>query len=128
MIEPINAPDAPPASGGYAQSVRVSGIEELVFVSGQIPVDTDGGVPATFGEQCRLVWHNVEAQLRAAGLGLANVVKVTTFLGDRANAQENSAIRQEVLAGVTPALTIIVAGIYDPAWLLEIEVIAARQA
>jgi len=31
-----------------------------------------------------------------------------------------------VLAGLTPALTIIIAGIYDPAWLLEIEVIAAR--
>jgi hypothetical protein len=40
--------------------------------------------------------------------------------------QENSAIRQEVLAGLTPALTIIIAGIYDPAWLLEIEAIAAR--
>jgi 2-iminobutanoate/2-iminopropanoate deaminase len=36
------------------------------------------------------------------------------------------AIRREVLAGLTQALTIIIAGIYDPAWLLEIEVIAAR--
>ena len=61
-----------------------------------------------------------------AGMGLADIVKVTTFLSDRAYAAENSAIRQEVLAGLTPALTIIIAGIYDPAWLLEIEVIAAR--
>ena len=35
-------------------------------------------------------------------------------------------MRQEVLAGLTPALTVIIAGIYDPAWLIEIEVIAAR--
>jgi 2-iminobutanoate/2-iminopropanoate deaminase len=126
MIVSINAPNAPSPSGGYAQAVRLTDFKEVVFVSGQIPVDADGAVPQGFAEQCRLVWRNVEAQLRTAGLGLADIVKVTTFLADRAHAQENSAIRQEVLAGLTPALTIIIAGIYDPAWLLEIEVIAAR--
>ncbi|MGQ0660186.1 MAG: RidA family protein [Sphingosinicella sp.] len=125
-VIPINAEGPPSASGGYAQAVRVEGTRELLFVSGQIPVDEDGNVPAAFGDQCRLVWRNVEAQLRAGGMGLADIVKVTTFLSDRAYAAENSAIRQEVLAGLTPALTIIIAGIYDPAWLLEIEVIAAR--
>jgi len=125
-LAPVNASDAPQPSGGYAQAVRLTDFEELVFVSGQIPVDADGAVPEGFADQCRLVWANVEAQLRAAGLGLADIVKVTTFLGDRAHSQENSAIRQEVLAGLTPALTIIIAGIYDPAWLLEIEVIAAK--
>jgi 2-iminobutanoate/2-iminopropanoate deaminase len=123
---PINAPDAPSASGGYAQAVRVEEAQTLLFVSGQIPVDVDGALPTAFADQCRLVWRNVEAQLRAGGMGLGEIVKVTTFLSDRAHAAENSAIRQEVLAGLTPALTIIIAGIYDPAWLLEIEVIAAR--
>lgn len=126
MIHPVNGPDAPPASGGYAQAVRVEGARELLFVSGQIPVDVEGAVPAAFADQCRLVWRNVEAQLRAGGMELADIVKVTTFLSDRAYAAENSAIRREALAGLTPALTIIIAGIYDPAWLLEIEVIAAR--
>lgn len=126
MIEHVNAPNAPSASGGYAQAVRLSDFDELVFVSGQIPVDVAGAVPEAFGDQCRLVWRNVAAQLGAAGMGLADIVKVRTFLSDRTHAAENSAIRQEVLAGLTPALTIIIATIYDPAWLLEIEVIAAR--
>jgi len=126
MIQPINATDASPPSGGYAQAVRVEGARALLFFSGQIPVDVEGAVPATFADQCRLFWRNVEAQLRAGGMGLADIVKVTTFLSDRAYAAENSSIRREVLAGLTPALTIIIAGIYDPAWLLEIEVIAAR--
>ena len=125
-LTPFNASDAPPPTGGYAQAVRLTDFEELVFVSGQIPVDGDGAVPEAFAHQCRLVWRNVEAQLRAAGMGLGDIVKVTTFLADRAYAQESSVIRQEVLAGLTPALAVIIAGIYDPAWLLEIEVIAAR--
>lgn len=124
--EASNAPDAPQPSGGYAQAVRLTEFDSLVFVSGQIPVDAAGAVPDGFADQCRLVWRNIEAQLEAAGMGLADIVKITTYLADRAHAQENSAVRQEVLAGLTPALTIIIAGIYDPAWLLEIEVIAAR--
>ena len=125
-LTPVNAPDAPQPAGGYAQAVRLADFDTLVFVSGQIPVAADGAVPSAFADQCRLVWRNVEAQLRAAGLGLADIVKVTTFLSDRVYAAENGAIRKQVLAGLTPALTIIIAGIYDPAWLLEIEVIAAR--
>jgi len=54
-----------------------------------------------------------------------DIVKVTTFLSDRAYAAENGAIRQEVPADLTPALTIIIAGICDPAGLPEI-MIAAR--
>ncbi|HKR24305.1 MAG TPA: RidA family protein [Allosphingosinicella sp.] len=126
VLAPSDAPDAPQPAGGYAQAVRLTDVEALVIVSGQIPVDATGAVPEPFADQCRLVWRNVEAQLRAAGMGLADIVKVTTFLADRAHAAENSAIRREVLAGLTPALTVIIAGIYDPAWLLEIEVIAAR--
>jgi 2-iminobutanoate/2-iminopropanoate deaminase len=126
VIRAVCASDGAAASGDYAQAVHLTGVEELVLVSGQIPVDEDGAVPDTFADQCRLVWRNVEAQLGAAGMGLSDIVKVTTYLSDRAYAAENSAIRQELLAGLTPALTIIIAGIYDPAWLLEIEVIAAR--
>ena len=69
---------------------------------------------------------SADTPARRAGR-LADIVKVTTFLSDRAYAAENSAIRREVLASLTPALTIIIAGIYDPAWLLEIEAIAARE-
>jgi enamine deaminase RidA (YjgF/YER057c/UK114 family) len=59
-------------------------------------------------------------------MSLADIVKVTTFLSNRSHAEENSMIRRELLAGLSPALTVIIADIYDPAWLLEIEVIAAR--
>lgn len=121
----VNAADAPAPSGGYAQAMDVRGASRLLFISGQIPVDADGQVPKDFGAQCRLVWAHLQAQLRAAGMTLDHLVKVTTYLGDRKHALENSAIRREVLGTRSPALTVLIAGIYDSGWLLEIEAIAA---
>ncbi len=120
----IEAADAPAAAGGYAQALEVRGADRIVFVSGQIPADRDGNVPADFAAQCRLAWANVEAQLRAAGMTLDNLAKVTTFLADRCYATENRAVRNAVLDGRTPALTVVVCGIFDAAWLIEIEAIA----
>jgi 2-iminobutanoate/2-iminopropanoate deaminase len=121
----VNAPDAPQTSGRYSQAVEVMGATRTLYVSGQIPLDAQGHVPAAFADQAKLTWANIEAQLRAAGMDLGNIVKVTTFLGDRAYAEENSRIRREALGELAPALTVIICGIYDPAWLLEIECVAA---
>ena len=121
----IESKAAPAAAGNYAQAVAIKGHERILYISGQIPADREGRVPASFADQCRLVWHNIEAQLRAADMTLANLVKVTTYLSDRKFREENSQIRQDLLRGVSPALTIIITGIYDEAWLLEIEAIAA---
>ncbi|MGQ0681909.1 RidA family protein [Bradyrhizobium sp.] len=121
----VSAADAPEARGGYAQVFEVSDARRWAFVSGQIPQTADGTVPADFTAQARLVWANIEAQLRAIDMTLANIVKVTTFLSDRKYNIENRAVRQEVLRDLTPALTVIIADIFDEAWLLEIEAIAA---
>lgn len=58
-------------------------------------------------------------------MGLDDLVKVTVFLADRRYREANYAIRHEVLGGRSPALTVIVCEIYDPAWLVEIEAVAA---
>lgn len=125
QIRSINAPTVQAPKGGYAGLCEVAGAQRLAFVSGQIPADIDGKVPEGFAAQARLAWANVEAQLHAAGMSLDNLVKVTTFLSDRRYNLENRAVRQEVLGARTPALTVIIAGIFDSAWLLEIEAIAA---
>lgn len=121
---PIDPSDAPVATGGYAQAFGVPPGRGLLFISGQIPVDIDGAVADGFDAQCRQVWANIAAALRAAGLGVNDIVKVTTFLSDRRYADANSRIRREVLGEHRPALTVVVAEIFDPAWLLEIEAIA----
>ena len=117
---PIN-----PTRMSYAQAHEASNVSRMLFISGQVPVSCDDHVPHDFKSQCRLAWANVEAQLKAAEMTLDNLVKVTTFLSDRRYRQENYEARMEVLGERCPALTVIITGIYDEAWLLEIEAIAA---
>jgi len=115
-----------PADTTYAQAHEVSGATRIVFVSGQVPEAADGTVPADFRSQCRLAWANVEIQLKAAGMTFDNLAKTTIFLADRRYREEAREVRQEVLGDlpVQPALTVVITGIYDEAWLLEIEAIA----
>ncbi len=121
----INSPDAPAPPSHYSQALEVKGAQRLLFVSGQIPVAKDGRVAGDFTSQARQAWANVEAQLRAGGMTLDNVVKVTIFLADRRHAMDNRAVRQAVLGERAPALTVIITGIFDESWLIEIEAIAA---
>lgn len=115
-----------PDGGGYRHSYEIAAPARMVYVSGQIPVAPDGTLADAFAEQCRQVWANLAAALAPHGMGLSDLIKVTTFLSDRAYRAENSAIRREVLGDHAPALTVIITGIYDESWLLEIEAIAAR--
>lgn len=120
----INAANTPAPVGGYSQAVEVTEPRRILYISGQIPMSADGHVPGTFAEQARLAWQNVQAQLAEAGMGVGNIVKHTTFLSDRKYRIENREIRQEVFGDLSPALTVIIADIFDEAWLLEIEATA----
>ena len=124
-LTPLNSPHAPQPAGGYAQAFRVEGAARLLFISGQIPEGADGSVPAGFEAQAEQVWRNVLAQLQVAGLSVQHLVKVTTFLSSRDHALANREVRQRVLGRHAPALTVIITGIFDERWLLEIEAIAA---
>jgi enamine deaminase RidA (YjgF/YER057c/UK114 family) len=105
--------------------MEVVGVQRLLFVSGQIPESVSGQIPTDFRTQARLAWRNVLAQMEAAGMSVPNLVKVTVFLSSRDFALANREIRQEVLGSHSPALTVIIAGIFDEKWLLEIEAVAA---
>ena len=53
-----------------------------------------------------------------------NLIKATIFLSDRALIAQSAGLRRSILGERTPAITIIICGIYDQKWLLEIEAIA----
>ncbi|WP_313526835.1 RidA family protein [Shinella sp.] len=124
--ETINARNAPAPRGGYSQAVKLTDFKTLLFISGQIPVSDDDKVPESFEDQARLVWRNIDAQLKAAGMSKADLVKVTTFLADRHHTMANREIRSEYLGSVAPAMSVVIAAIFDEKWLLEVEAIAAQ--
>ena len=82
----LNAPDAPLPVAAYTQAIEVSGATRTLYISGQVGQRMDGTIPDDIVEQSRLAWQNLEAQLKAAGMTLDNLVKITTILpnhGDR---------------------------------------------
>ncbi len=78
----VNSPNAPAAIGPYSHSVRAGG--ELLFISGQIPLDPATGeiVGTTAGEQARRCLENLQAIATDAGGSLAQAVKLTVYLTD----------------------------------------------
>lgn len=111
--------------GSYAHGLEMPPGTRLLFISGQVPERSDGTVPQDFDGQCRAVWANIVAILASAGLTVANLVKVTTYLTSQDQADANGRIRREVLGGVRPALTVVVVQTLESQWLIEIEAIAA---
>lgn len=81
MKEIIHASQAPEPIGPYNQAVKVG---NLLFVSGQIPIDPASGeiVSGGVSDQTRQVMKNLEAILRAAGASFEQVVKTTVYLTD----------------------------------------------
>jgi 2-iminobutanoate/2-iminopropanoate deaminase len=115
-----------PTGHSYSMGYSINAPARIVFISGQVPETEDGFVPTDFRDQCKLVWQNIELQLQKADMQLTDIVKITVFLSDRKYREENALVRKEILGDHQPALTVIIAGIYEEKWLLEIEAIAAR--
>ena len=81
MKTSISSSDAPTAIGPYSPAVRAG---QLLFVSGQIPIDPATGniVDGDIAAQTRRVLDNVGALLTAAGRSFSDVVRTTIFLAD----------------------------------------------
>ena len=115
-----------PPLGLYAHGVEVPENAKLTFVAGQVGIDFDGNVPDDFEGQARNAWNNCLAVLEHNRLRIGDVVKITHFITDPANLPAYNAIRAEFLQDSRPASTLlIVAGLADPKFLVEVEMIAA---
>ena len=84
MKEQISTTKAPGAIGPYSQAIKVG---NLVFTSGQLPIDPASGNFAgnDIRTQTRQSLKNVEAVLTQAGLTMGDIVKTTVFLSDMNN-------------------------------------------
>ncbi len=124
MHRSINAEAAPQPVSAFSQAVEVTGPVRTLYISGQLGTEPDGTAPPTMEEQARLAWRNLGLQLAAAGMSFDNLVKVTMYIPNRDEIPASRPARTEALGERRPASTVIVAGLADPAWKIEIEAIA----
>ena len=125
-MEKIFASKAPAAIGPYSQAIRVG---NLVFASGQIPIDPATGVfvPGGIKEQTRQSLTNVKTILEAAGLTMAKVVKTTVFMADMNDFAEMNGVYAEFFKEPYPARSAVAVKALPKGALVEIEVVAAAE-
>lgn len=80
MKKIIHTDNAPKAIGPYSQAVLAG---NTLYISGQVPIDpATGTIPEGITAQTEQVMKNIEAILKEAGFGFADVVKSTCLLAD----------------------------------------------
>ena len=119
----ISTTKAPAAIGPYSQAIKVG---ELVFVSGQLPIDPATGAFAEGGikELTRQSLTNMKAILEEAGTSMANVVKTTVFLADMNDFAAMNEVYAEFFAAPFPARSAVAVKTLPKGALVEIECIA----
>ena len=95
---------------------------DRVLVSGTAPVWPDGSCPDDVAVQARRCFEIIEAALAEAGASLADVVRTRMFLTDAADGEAVGRVHGQFFGNVRPAATmVVVAGLLDPRWRVEIE-------
>jgi 2-iminobutanoate/2-iminopropanoate deaminase len=111
----------------YAQAVKVSGAETLLYIAGQVDYDAEGHCahPGDFAAQAKAVLGMLKAQVEAGGGTMASIVKVNTYLTDIRYRADYGPIRTEFFGPKMPPHTLIgVAALAFPEFLIEVEAVA----
>ena len=107
------------ASIGFCRAIRVG---DRVLVSGTAPIWPDGSCDPRAGRQAERCVEIILDALREAGAGAGDIVRTRVFLVDAADAEEVGSVLGRMLNDVRPASTmVVVAGLLDPRWRVEIE-------
>lgn len=124
MKQAVQTDSAPKPIGPYSQAVKYG---DLVFTSGQIPVDPGTGkmVEADIQAQAEQVFRNLEAVLQAAGTSLQNAVKVTVFLADMADFAKVNEVYARQFEEPFPARSCVEVSALPAQARVEIEVVAS---
>ncbi|WP_131735503.1 RidA family protein [Actinomadura roseirufa] len=119
-------PEGTPPVNGYSHAVSFEG--RMVAVSGQVPLDAEGGLVGAGDAraQVRQVFENLVTALAAAGAGARDIVKLTVYLTDLADLPVFREVRDEYIAPDRPPASSLVqvSGLVDPAFRVEVEALA----
>jgi 2-iminobutanoate/2-iminopropanoate deaminase len=122
----VSSDRAPKAIGPYSQAVDAG---DLVFLSGQIPLDPASGQFVGAGDvvaQTERVIHNMKGVLEAAGLTLDHVVRTTVFMVDLAEFAKMNEVYARYFAAEPPARSTVQVSALPRGARVEIDAIARR--
>src|SRR5260370_38986508 len=123
----------PPASvavpfGPYSHAVEVPAGSRLLYISGEVGVLPDGTVPDGIEAQAEACWRNIIAILADAGMGIGDLVKITTYLVRPEDVAPAGAARAKHFGDARPgSATIIVKALVVPEWPIAVEAGAAGE-
>ncbi len=107
------------ATIGFSRAVRIG---DRVLVSGTAPIWPDGSCDPDPAAQARRCFEIILEALAEAGAGPRDVVRTRMFIVDRADSEAIGAVHGEFFGAVRPAATmVVVAGLIDERWKVEIE-------
>ena len=113
----------------YSQLALAEGATRRLEIAGQVGLGPDGTLAEGLAAQLDTAFANVDAALAAAGMSRADLMKITVYLTENTGeAVATYRARRDawVGEGTPPAATLlIVAGLASPAWLVEVDAVAA---
>jgi enamine deaminase RidA (YjgF/YER057c/UK114 family) len=98
----VHSPLAP-----YSHQIEVTGAERWLVLSGQVGMHPDRSIPGDAAEQLDLALANVMRNLDAAGMAVADLVKLTLYLVDEIAPDARAAVLRERLGDVQPCMTLV---------------------
>lgn len=129
MKEIINSKHVPDAVGPYSQAVSVNmkDIKELVYTSGQLPIDKNTNtMPSSIEEQTKQALLNVINILNEKDMTVDNVIKTTVYLSDIKNFKLMNEVYQIFFRSPYPSRSAFEVAALPLGALIEIEVVAAK--
>jgi len=126
MNKVIQTAEAPASFSAYAQAVETPVGARLVHVSGQVGIGLDGVLPASAEDQHAQAWRNIFAILAAADMGPEHIIDVLAIVTDPEGVPIFRQMRDKMLGPYLACSTLLICGLANPDWKVEIAVKAAK--
>lgn len=119
----------PQPASRYSQVALAEGVTRRLEISGQVGAHPDGTLAEGLADQLDTALANVDRALAAAGMGRANLMKITVYLTENSpEAIATYRARRDHWVGSAPApaaTLLVVAGLASPALVVEVDAVAA---
>ncbi len=123
----IDHPSLRPPPGPWSNAILVEPGKRQLYSCGLVGISADGIIAPGIEEQTRIIYRNIATLLEAAGMTMADVVRITTYLVDAQEQGRYAEARRPFFGSIRPAMTLVqVAALLHPDYRVEVDFIAAR--